>query len=142
MAKTELGIQTVNLDLLVESPFWCRTFVEDEEFAELVESVKRIGVIEPPVARATVEGKFEIVCGHRRVLAARKAELKSVLVDVRKLDDEEVLQIQLMENIHRKDLSDFEKAMFLKKMIDKFGWKQKELAEKIGKSQPWEYYGY
>ena len=137
MVKSDLGIQTVSLDLLVESPFWCRTFVEDEEFAELVESVKRIGVIEPPVARATVEGKFEIVCGHRRVLAARKADLKFVLVDIRKLDDEEVLQIQLMENIHRKDLSDFEKAMFLKKMIDKFGYTQDQLAKKIGKNQAW-----
>ena len=136
MAKTELGIQTVNLDLLVESPFWCRKFVEDEEFWELVESIKRIGVIEPPVVRS-VNGKLEIVCGHRRVLAARKAELKNVFVDVRKLDDEEVLQIQLMENIHRKDLSDFEKAMFLKKMIDKFGYTQDQLAKKIGKSRVW-----
>ena len=133
MAKIELGIQTVNLDLLVESPFWCRKFVEDEEFWELVESIKRIGVIEPPVVRS-VNGKLEIVCGHRRVLAARKAELKNVLVDVRKLDDEKVLQIQLIENIHRKDLSDFEKAMFLKRMIDKFGYTQDELAKKIGKS--------
>ena len=136
MAKTELGIQNVSLDLLVESPFWCRTFTEDEEFAELVESVKRIGVIEPPTVRP-LNGKLEIVQGHRRVLAARKAELKFVLVDVRNLTDEEAIQIQFMENIHRKDLSDFEKAMFLKKMIDKFGYKQKELAEKIGKSQPW-----
>ena len=133
MAKIELGIQTVNLDLLVESPFWCRTFVEDEEFADLVESIKRIGVIEPPTVRP-LNDKLEIVQGHRRVFAARKAELKFVLVDVRRLSDEEAMEIQFIENVHRKDLSDFEKAMFLKKMIDKFGYTQDQLAKKIGKS--------
>ena len=132
----EVGIQTVALDSLVESPFWCRQFEEDQDFLELVESVKRIGVIEPPMVRP-VNGKLEIVHGHRRVLAARKAELKTILADVRKVSDEDAMDIQLAENIHRKDLTGMEKARSLRMRIEKTNCTQSDLAKRIGKSEAW-----
>lgn len=132
-----IEIKAVSVDALVQSPFWCRHFVEDEDFLELVESVKKLGVIEPPIVRLNSEGKFEIVAGHRRWLAAVKAELKTILVDVRKVSDEEAMEIQLAENVHRKDLSDLEKAKFLRKMLELFNCTQLDLAKKIGKSSAW-----
>lgn len=137
MAGKENGVKTVSVENLVESPFWCRRFVEDEDFLELVESVRNLGVIEPPIVRLNSENKLEIVAGHRRWLAAKKAELETILVIVEKISDEQAMEFQLCENIHRKDLSDFEKAMFLKKMIDKFGYTHLQLAKKVNKSGGW-----
>jgi len=133
----EPNIIAVNIDALVQSPFWTREFSEDEEFQELVESIKNNGISQNLVARQNSVGALELVIGHRRWLAARKAGLSHVPVHIRKLSDEQVLFLQFDENERREDLTDMEKARFLQTMIVKLGYTQRKLAEKLGKSEAW-----
>jgi len=132
-----MALVSVPIISLVQSPLWCRRFEEDEEFKELVKSIECLGVIEPLIVREIGKGMFEIVAGHRRWLAARKAGLSHVPVEVRTISDSEAMEYQIAENVHRKDLSDAEKARLLKTMTQKFGYTQEQLAEKIGKSREW-----
>ena len=132
----EIGVKLVNVDDLVQSPFWTRKFVEDENFIELAESIRQYGVAQNLLVRY-VDKKMEIVVGHRRWLAARKAGLTQIPVKIRNLSDEEVLLLQFDENERRKDLTDIEKAHSLRRMIDFFDCTQEALAQKLGKSRQW-----
>jgi len=133
---TEIGVKLVNVDDLVMSPFWTREFREDESFNELVESVKKYGVAQNLLVRL-VRNQMEIVIGHRRWLAVRKAGLTQVPVKIRELSDEQVLLLQFDENERREDLTDMEKAHSLRRMIDFFDCTQEALAQKLGKSRQW-----
>ena len=132
----EIGVKLVNVDDLVQSPFWTREFREDESFNELVASIRKFGVAQNLLVRL-VRNQKEIVLGHRRWLAARKAGLTQVPVKIRKLSDEEVLLLQFDENERREDLTDMEKAHSLRRMIDFFDCTQEALAQKLSKSQSW-----
>ena len=132
----ETGVTLVKVDVLVQSPYWTRTIVEDEEFNELVQSIKSYGVMQNLLARWK-NNRLELVYGHRRWLAAKKAGVTHVPVKVRKLSDEEVLLFQFEENEARKDLTDMEKARFLQNMMVTLGYTQEQLAKKLGKSQSW-----
>ena len=108
---------------------------EDEELEELVESIRRHGILQPILVRP--RGLlYEVVAGERRLKAAKKAGLVEVPVIVREMSDEEVAFARLVENLQRKDLSAYEKAKALKAFLDR-GYTQAELAEKLGKKQPW-----
>ena len=134
----EVGVKLVNVDKLVQSPWWPRQLnVENEEFKELVQSIRKYGVQGNLLARLK-DGRLELVFGHRRLFAARKAGLKSVPVKIRDLTDEEALQIQFEENDKQKHWSAMETAHYLLTMMEKLGCQtQKELAEKIGKTESW-----
>jgi len=121
---------------LLSLPFQSRT-TEDPELAELVESIKTYGVIEPIVVRSKSGGAFEVVAGARRLRAAKEAGLTSIPVVIRALSDQEAYEIQLIENIQRKDLADIEKARMLDYMTKQYGYTQEQLAQKIGKSREW-----
>jgi ParB/RepB/Spo0J family partition protein len=126
----------VSVKDLFSLPFQSRT-TEDPELEELVESIKAYGVLEPLIVRQKPDGTFEIVAGERRFTAAKKAGLTEVSVIIKPLSDQEACEIQLTENIQRKDLVDIEKAHMLDHMIKQFGYTQEKLAKKLGKSQPW-----
>lgn len=122
---------------LLSMPFQSRKDIEGPDFADLVESVKTTGILEPILVRPKTTEDFEIVAGERRVAAARKAGLTQVPAIVKLLSDQEAYEIQLVENVQRKDLSDMEKARMLDMMIKRFGYLQKDLARKLGKSEAW-----
>ena len=133
----EIGVKLVRVESLRQSPFWTRELnVETESFKELVESVKKNGVVQNLLARWK-NNNLEIVIGHRRWLAARKAGLRMVPTKIRDLTDEQVLLIQFDENERREDLTDMEKAHSLQRMMEKFDCTQEELGKKIGKTQGW-----
>jgi ParB family chromosome partitioning protein len=124
------------LTALLSMQFQSRTVQEGPEFDELVESVKALGVLQPILVRPK-GGLFEIVYGERRTAAAKQAGLHEIPARIKDLSDQEAYEIQLIENIQRKDLSDMEKARILGMMIKQFGYTQEALAQKLGKSQPW-----
>jgi len=124
------------LTALLSMHFQSRTVQEGPEFDDLVESVKALGVLQPILVRPK-GGLFEIVYGERRTAAAKKAGLHEIPARIKDLSDKEAYEIQLIENIQRKDLSDMEKARMLDMMITQFGYTQEALAKKLGKSQPW-----
>jgi ParB family chromosome partitioning protein len=107
------------------------------ELAELVESIKKHGVIEPLIVRRVGE-KAEVVSGLRRFEATKMAGLKTVPCIVKQLDDVEAMILSLMENLDREDLPDIAKARALKQLMDSGRFKTvRELAERLGKSPAW-----
>ena len=115
---------------------------EDPEIDELAESAKAHGILQPVIAMLSPGTKsvYLVVAGNRRVKAARKAGLSHVPAIVRPYSLEEAYEFSLIENIQRKDLSDYEKGRLLNLMLNKFPKRypnQEALAKKIGKTQQW-----
>lgn len=131
------GYTMIPISALSSMPFQSRIDIEGPDFADLVESIRTVGILHPLLVREKASGLFEIVAGERRRAAARKAGLLEVPAIVKVLSDQEAYEIQLVENIQRKDLTDIEKAHMLDMMIKKFGYTQEQLAKKLGKNQGW-----
>lgn len=135
-----LTISTIEIESLLSLPFQVRTWDQDPTLAEMAETIKQHGLLQPLVVRPRSSGVYEIVNGERRLKACKLAGLKEVPCVVRSLSDQEAYECQMIENIQRKDLSDIEKAHWLKHMLEKFPEAyptQRELAKTIGKSEYW-----
>ncbi len=111
------------------------TFKEDESFEELVKSIKDKGILQPILVREKGGGFYECIAGERRLRAAQKAGLKKIPAIIKNLNDEEVLIVALIENLQRKNLNPLEEALGYKNLIEKFGYTQEEVAEKVGKDR-------
>ena len=131
-----IPLATVPVKDLLSMPFVSRT-TDDPQLSELVESMKTYGVLEPIVVRPKPSGAFEVVAGARRLRGAKEAGLTDIPVVIKPLSDPEAYEVQLIENVQRKDLADIEKARMLDYMIKQFGYLQKDLAKKLGKSEAW-----
>jgi ParB family chromosome partitioning protein len=106
----------------------------DEELAELAESIRSKGLVQPIIVRP-VEGGYEIVAGERRWRAAQKAGLHTVPVIARDLADKEVLELAIIENVQRADLNAIEEASGYRELIERFDYSQEQLSDIIGKSR-------
>jgi ParB family chromosome partitioning protein len=104
------------------------------DLSELVASVREKGVLEPILVRP-IGSRFQIIAGERRYRAATEAGLSELPCVVRSSDDAEVLEIALVENLQRKDLTAFEEADGLKQLADAYGYTHEKMAEKLGKSR-------
>jgi ParB family transcriptional regulator, chromosome partitioning protein len=108
----------------------------EDELAELAESIRQKGLVQPIVVRADrTAGVYEIVAGERRWRAAQRAGLHMVPVIVRDLSDQEVLELAIIENVQRADLNAIEEATGYRDLIERFGYTQDKVAEVIGKSR-------
>lgn len=125
------------VEALLSMPFQCRSNPDDPDLLDLAESLKAYGVLEPIVVRQKPNGLFEIAMGGRRVKAAKKAGLIEVPAIIRPLSDEEASVCQLIENIHRRDLSDVEKSKALAALAKTRGWSAEQLAQKLAMSYTW-----
>ena len=106
----------------------------EDALQELAESIRQFGVLQPLLV--TDKGThYEIIAGERRWRAARLAGLTEIPVIVREYTNEEIVEISLIENIQREDLNAIEEALAYKRLIDEFGLKQDEVAEKVSKSR-------
>jgi ParB family chromosome partitioning protein len=112
-----------------------RTRMDEASLAELADSIKARGVIQPIIVRPVGEGKYEILAGERRWRAARLAGLDRVPVVVREVTDEAALGIGLIENIQREDLNPIEEANGLARLIREFQLTHDEVARAIGRSR-------
>jgi len=121
---------------LLSMPFVSRTS-EDLELAELVESIKTYGVLEPIVVRPKSKGAFEVVAGARRLRAAKEAGLTDIPVVIKPLTDDEALIIQLIENVQRKDLSEEDKTRTLQELAKRTKWTPQEIADHLNMSYTW-----
>ncbi len=103
--------------------------------AELSDSIREHGVIQPLLVRPMADGSYRLVAGERRYRAARMAGLTEVPVTVREMSDEEESIFALIENLQREDLNAIEEAEGLKRLIDSFGLTQEQAAARVGKSR-------
>lgn len=132
----EEGFQILSIDKILPSPFQPRfSFKEDEEFDHLVKSIKEKGILQPILVREKDEGLYECIAGERRLKAAKKAGLKEIPVIVKNFSDEEAFLVTLIENLQRKNLNPIEEAFGYKNLIEKFGYTQEQIAEKVGKDR-------
>lgn len=119
------------------SPLNPRKDFREEELAELSESIRTKGLVQPIVVRPDPSnaGEFEIVAGERRWRAAQRAGMHTIPVIVRELTDKEMLELAIIENVQRQDLNAIEEAAGYKELVERFAYSQDQLSEIIGKSR-------
>lgn len=120
---------------IVPNPFQPRREFHPEELEELVASVKEFGILQPLVVTEKANGMFELIAGERRLRSAKEAGLKKVPVIVRTATEQQKLELALIENIQRADLSPIEEAHSYAKLMEEFGLTQEKVAERVGKSR-------
>ncbi len=113
-----------------------RTVFDEEAMAELVHSIKEIGLLQPVVVRKTGPETYELVMGERRWRATQQAGLETIPAIVRETDDTAMLRDALLENLHRSDLNPLEEASAYNQLLEDFGCTHDELAQRIGRSRP------
>ena len=126
----------VSIDSISPNPKQPRTVFNEEAMAELVTSIKEIGILQPPVVRQTSPGRYELIMGERRFRAAKLAGLRSIPVIIRQTPDNELLREALIENIHRSQLNPLEEAAAYTQLLQDFNCTHDELAHKLGRSRP------
>jgi ParB family chromosome partitioning protein len=137
------GARLAQLDpaSIVPNPKQPRSVFDPSDLAELVHSIKEIGVLQPIVVRelpreGEAEQQYELVMGERRLRATKEAGLDTIPAVVKNTADEDMLRDALLENLHRSQLNPLEEASAYQQMIEDFGITQDQLAERIGRSRP------
>lgn len=132
----ELGerIQSLPLSRIIPSPLQPRTEFRSEHLAELVESIRERGIIQPLIVRKVGE-KYELIAGERRWRAATELKLPEAPVIVREASDREVLELALIENLQREDLNPIEEAIAYERLHRDFSLTQEDISKRVGKSR-------
>ncbi len=128
------GSTLLDIDLIEPSPYQPRTHFREEALAELAQSIRASGIIQPLVLRR-VGSRFQLLAGERRWRAAQRAGLNRVPAVIREVSDEAALEITLVENIQREDLNPIEEARAFERLINEFHLTQEEVAAKTGKDR-------
>jgi ParB family chromosome partitioning protein len=126
----------LDINAIVPNAKQPRSVFEPEAFAELVHSIKELGVLQPIVVRSQEDGTFELIMGERRLRASKEAGLNKIPAVIRETADENMLRDALLENLHRSDLNPLEEASAYQQLLEDFGITQDQLAERIGRSRP------
>lgn len=113
-----------------------RQVFEEEALAELVHSIREVGLLQPVVVRRTGEDSYELIMGERRWRASQAAGRESIPAIVRETDDNDMLRDALLENLHRSQLNPLEEAAAYGQLLEDFGCTHEELAQRIGRSRP------
>jgi ParB family chromosome partitioning protein len=129
------ALASLAIDALQPGRFQPRAHIGQEGLAELAESIKAQGVMQPILARPLGAGRYEIVAGERRWRAARMAGLATVPALVRDVPDRNALAIALIENLQREDLNPLEEAQGIKRLTEEFGMTHAEAAGAVGRSR-------
>jgi ParB family chromosome partitioning protein len=131
------GINSVSVTKLHSGKYQPRTAFDEGLLTELAESISKNGIMQPIIVRPSSKfaGKFEIIAGERRWRAAKIAGLEEAPVIVREVTDKQALELALVENIQRHDLSALEEAGGYQRLIEEFDYTQEALAETVGKSR-------
>jgi ParB family transcriptional regulator, chromosome partitioning protein len=126
---------TLPVESLVPGKYQPRTRMDAEALAELADSIKSQGLMQPILARAVPGGRYEIIAGERRWRASQLAGLTQVSVLVRDVPDEAALKMALIENIQREDLNPLEEAQGIHRLIQEFSMTHQTAAEAVGRSR-------
>ncbi len=133
-AKT-IGIRNVPVDRIEPNPENPRLLIEEDALVDLAASIREHGVLQPILLRPAGPNTYQLVAGERRWRAARLAGLETVPALVEDLDDDAALEIAIIENLQREDLSPLEEASMYDRMIKDHGYSVRRLAQKVGKDK-------
>ena len=134
-AKGPMSITEIPLEDITPNPFQPRLTFDEEALAELAESIRNVGVIQPVTLRRVDGGKYQIISGERRFRAAQAAALKSIPAYVREADDAGMLEMAIVENIQRENLDPIETALSFQRLIDECNLTQEAMADRVGKKR-------
>src|SRR5512144_705405 len=113
-----------------------RQVFDEEALAELVHSIKEVGLLQPVVVRRLADDSYELIMGERRWRAVQEAGLRTIPAIVRETSDDDLLRDALLENLHRSRLNPLEEAAAYQQLLEDFGCTHEELASRIGRSRP------
>ncbi len=135
--KVEQEKNQLQISDLVPNKYQPRKIFDENNLIDLTNSIKERGMIQPIIVRKSndSEGKFEIIAGERRWLAAQRAGLHNVPVVITEADDLKSLEFAIVENVQRHDLNPLEEAQGYKRLIDEFSYDQEKVSKFIGKSR-------
>jgi ParB family chromosome partitioning protein len=134
IAADDAGLRNLPLHRIKAGPFQPRSVFDPEKLAELAESIRQQGVIQPVVVRA-VDGGYELIAGERRWRAAQQAGIDTIPAIVRDVADDVAVAMALVENIQRENLNPLEEATALRRLVDEFALTHAEAAEAVGRSR-------
>lgn len=134
--EADQEITDINIEMVYANKDQPRHKFSEESLQELAASISEHGILQPVLVRP-VGTQFEIVAGERRWRAAKIAGLETIPAVVKDIDDIQVQEIALIENVQRDDLTVIEEGIAYKKLIDRYGYTQELLAQKVGKSRPY-----
>lgn len=129
--QTELPLEEIR-----PNPYQPRKTFDDDKINELAASIKEHGVFQPIIVRKSLSG-YELIAGERRLRASKIAQKDTIPAIVVDFDDSEMMEISLLENIQREDLSPLEEAEAYDQLLHKLNYTQEELSKRIGKSRPY-----
>ena len=136
LAPTASFPREVATSAIVANPFQPRRNFSADELEELASSIREHGVLQPVLLRPTdVEGKYQLIAGERRWRAAQKAGLSVIPAIVRAIDDRQALELAIIENVQRHDISAIDAALAYKRLAQEFSLSQDEIAHRVGKSR-------
>lgn len=133
-AKTNDQIVEIDLSELRANPYQPRKNFDEEALNELASSIKEHGVFQPIIVKKSIKG-YEIIAGERRFRASKLAGMQTIPAIIKHFSDEEMMQIALLENLQRENLTSIEEAKAYKSIIESMNITQDELAKKVGKSR-------
>lgn len=129
------SINEVELSQIVPNPDQPRRDFDKEALAELAESIRNIGVIQPVTLRKVTDDTYQIIAGERRYRASMMAGLNSIPAYIKTVDDDDVMEMALIENIQREDLNSIEIALAYQNLINSLSLTQEQLSERVGKKR-------
>lgn len=135
-AETDNGSVTLKISEIEPNRQQPRKEFDEQALSELAESISQHGLLQPLLVRPLTLGGYQIVAGERRYRASRMAGLTEIPVIIRELSDTETMEIALIENLQREDLTPVEEALGYKTLIDEHNFSQDEVAKSVGKSRP------
>ena len=133
--RTAGSISEVSISDVAPNPYQPREHFDEAALAELSDSIRELGIIQPITVRSAGSGRYELISGERRLKAARKAGLTKIPAYVREADTEAMLEMALVENVQREQLNPIEVALGYQRLIDECTLTQEQVAVKVGKNR-------
>jgi ParB family chromosome partitioning protein len=129
------GITTLTIESIIPNRYQPRKVFDPKKLAELAESMKQNGILQPIIVTKNEDSQYELVAGERRLEAAKLAEIEEIPVIIRSITPQEQLQYAIIENIQREDLNAIEEAKAYQRLSDEFGLTHAQISEVVGKDR-------
>jgi ParB family chromosome partitioning protein len=134
-AGRSTGVKVLSIDRIESNPGQPRTVFDEDALRELAASIKEHGVLQPILVRPLGDNRYQLIAGERRWRATREAGIATIPALVEEIDDDTALEISIIENLQREDLSPLEEATMYDRMVREHGYSIRKLADKLGKDK-------
>ena len=128
-------VREIDIELIDRNPYQTRMRFDEIALAELAESIKSSGVIQPIMVRPQQNGRFQLIAGERRWMASQKAGKKTIPAIAKNVSNEQAMEITIIENLQREDLNAMEQARAYERLGREFGLTQEQMAQRTGKDR-------